>query len=168
MSVSLLTGYESGMSTLGLSDREILITRTFDAPRKLVFEAWTQPEHLLKWLCPKDFSVTYVEVDLRVGGVWRSGMRAPDGEEYYMRGTYREINPYDRLAFTHSWEDDKEAGHEPGHEAIISIALSDSNGKTMMTFNVVGLTSDESRDGQKQGWTEAFENLNSVLIELSS
>lgn len=149
----------------GLLDREILLTRTFDAPRELVFEAWTEQGHLMKWLCPKDFAVLYVDVDLRPGGAWRSGMKAPDGEEYYMRGIYREVAPPERLVFTHSWEDSKEPGHEPGHETLITVTLRDLGNKTEMTFHVAGLTSDESRDGQKQGWSEAFDNLAAALRE---
>ncbi|MBC8066200.1 MAG: SRPBCC domain-containing protein [Chlorobia bacterium] len=154
------------MCVASIADREIALTRTFNAPRELVFRAWTEPQHLMKWLCPKDFVVTFVDVDLRVGGVWRSGMRSPEGIDYVMRGTYRELVPPDRLVFTHSWEDDKEAGHEPGLETLISITLSEFDGITTMTFHVDGLTSDESRDGQKQGWSEAFDNLNRSLQDL--
>ncbi len=153
------------MSGTSTADREIVLTRVFDAPRSLVFRAWTQPEHLMQWLAPKGFVVILADVDLRSGGAWRSGMRSPDGVDYYMRGTYREIVEPERLVFTHSWEDDTEPGHLPGHEALISVTFAESGGKTTMTFQVTGLTSDASRDGQREGWSQAFDNLAAHLRE---
>lgn len=144
---------------------DIVIKRTLSAPIDLVFAAWTQIEHLRHWLCPKDFTVLFAEVDLRPGGKWRSGMRAPDGEEYFMSGTYQRIEPPERLVFTHAWEDEKADGHLPGHEAVITILLSALKGGTSMTFQVVGLTSIESRDGQTKGWSEAFDNLSAHLLK---
>lgn len=144
---------------------EIFLDRAYSAPKALVWMAWTEPEHLRSWLCPKGFEVTFVEVDLTVGGRWRSGMRSPDGAEYVMGGRYLEIVPPSRLVFSHAWEDDLEPGHVPGHEATIEIDLHEFEGMTRMSFKVVGLESEAGRDGQKQGWTEAFENLRSFLTE---
>jgi uncharacterized protein YndB with AHSA1/START domain len=149
---------------IGTAEREIVLTRVFNSPRDLVFKAWTEPDLLMKWICPKDFVVTFVDVDLRPGGSWRSGMRSPDGIDYRMRGTYRQIIPPELLEFTHAWEDDLEPGHEPDHEALITVTLMESDGRTTMVFHVTGLTSDEGRDGQKQGWTEAFDNLENSLL----
>lgn len=143
--------------------REIVLTRVFDAPRELVFRAWTEGELLMRWLCPKDFTVLFADIDLRPGGSWRSGMRSPDGKEYVMRGAYRVVTPPEMLVFTHSWEDDTEPGHLPGHDTLITVILAETGAKTTMTFHVAGLTSDESRDGQRQGWSEAFENLALVV-----
>lgn len=152
------------MTETKTADLDIVICRTFSAPPALVFAAWTRVEHLCHWLCPKDFTVLFAEVDLRPGGKWRSGMKAPDGEEYFMGGTYRTIEPPNRLVFTHAWEDEKADGHLPGHEVVITIQLTAVEGGTFMKFQVVGLTSIESRDGQTKGWSEAFENLNAHLL----
>jgi uncharacterized protein YndB with AHSA1/START domain len=151
------------MSGAGIADREIVLTRLFEAPRELVFQAWTDPDLLMRWLCPKDFVVTFVDIDLREGGSWRSGMRSPDGIDYIMRGTYRVVKEPEMLVLTHSWEDDLEPGHLPGHETLLTVIFSDVGPKTQMTFHVTGLTSDDSRDGQKQGWSEAFDNLASAI-----
>jgi uncharacterized protein YndB with AHSA1/START domain len=149
--------------TIGTADREIVLTRVFNSPRVLVFQAWTDPDLLMKWICPKDFKVTFVDIDLRTGGSWRSGMRSPDGTDYRMRGTYRQIIPPELLEFTHAWEDNLEPGHEPGHEALITVSFTESDGRTTMVFHVTGLNTDEGRDGQKQGWTEAFDNMEIAL-----
>lgn len=154
------------MSAIGMADREIVLTRVFNSPRELVFRAWTDPELLMKWLCPKDFTVTFIEVDLQPGGAWRSGMRSPDGIDYRMRGTYRQILPPDLLEFTHSWEDDLEPGHEPGHEALVTVTFMESEGRTTMVFHVTGLNTDEGRDGQARGWGEAFTNMENALNEV--
>ena len=142
----------------------INIAREFDAPRDLVFAAWTQPEYLMRWLCPKDFVVTFVDIDLRPNGKWRSGMRSPEGIDYVMKGTYREILEPERLVFTHSWEDELQPGHLPQHETLITVMFTESNGRTAMVFEVAGLTSVEGRDGQSQGWSQAFDNLNAHLL----
>lgn len=149
-------------------ENEFVITRRFNAPRDLVFRIWTEPSHLKKWICPKDFIVLDVEVDLAVGGKWRSGMRAPDGAEYYMNGVYQEIKRPERLVFTHSWEDETQPGHIPGHETLITITLDEIHGVTTMVFHVAGLTSVEGRDGQRMGWSQAFDHFELELSKLTA
>jgi len=153
------------MGVMSATDREIVISRVFDAPRDLVYRAWTDPDLMMRWLAPKDFTVLFAEADLRVGGKWRSGMRSPDGTDYFMHGAYRAIVESELLVFTHAWEDDTEPGHEPGHYTLITVTFSDASGGTAMTFHVAGLTSDESRDGQHAGWSQAFDHLNLVVTE---
>ena len=80
-------------------DREIVLTRVVDAPRELVFEAWTKPEHAMKWFGPKGFTCTLHEMDVRVGGRWRFDMFAPDGKLYPNRIEYLEIVPNERLVY---------------------------------------------------------------------
>jgi uncharacterized protein YndB with AHSA1/START domain len=143
--------------------RNFAISRVFDAPRELVFAAWTKPEQLTRWLCPKDFQVTFVEADVRKGGEWRSGMRSPEGIDYTMRGTYCIVVEPELLVFTHAWEDSLEPGHIPDHELVITVVLLERDGKTEMTFSVTGLTSEDSNSGQRQGWSEAFDNLGAHL-----
>lgn len=138
------------------------ITRTFDAPPRLVWRAWTEPEHLLRWLCPKDFAVLFADVDLRVGGAWRSGMRAPDGHEYIAAGTYIQIEPTERLVFTHQWERNHQ---EPPAETTITVTLTSLGEKTHMQFEQAGLATPESRDSHGGGWGEAFDNLTAHIAE---
>jgi len=153
------------MSSIPSAGWEIFLDRAFAAPKSLVWKAWTDPEHLRRWLCPKDFHVTFVEVDLRVGGRWRSGMRSPDGTDFIMGGTYLEIVPPDRLTFSHAWQDNLEPGHVPGYETTVEITLHEFEGMTRMGFKVLNLESAAGRDGQQQGWSEAFENLRALLAE---
>ncbi len=132
------------------------LTRTFDAPRRLVWDAWTTREHLMRWFCPKDFSVLSFETDLRVGGKWRSVMRGPDGSQYIHFGTYRELSAPKRMIFTHAWEQNHQ---EPSADTVITVTLTEHDGRTTMTFEQVGLATQASRDSHGGGWSEAFDNL---------
>lgn len=141
-------------------ETELVITRVFQSPRVLVWQAWTQAEHLMRWSCPKDFTMLFCEGDLRVGGAWRAGMRAPDGHEYVMGGVYREIAPPERLVFTHGWEEDE---LHDGHETLVTVVLEDENDGTKMTFTQSHLATASSRDGHAEGWSGAFDNLDAYL-----
>src|ERR1700740_2551312 len=87
------------------SDREIVLTRAFDAPRHLVFEAFTKPELLKRWFGPRGWSLPVCEVDLRVGGGFRFVLRGPDGQQMGMRGTYRELDPPRRSVHVETFDD---------------------------------------------------------------
>ncbi len=132
------------------------LSRTFDAPRRLVWDAWTTREHLLRWFCPRDFSVLSFESDLREGGKWRSVMRGPDGSQYIHFGTYRRIDAPNQLVFTHAWEQNHQ---EPSADTTITVTFKEHAGRTTMTFEQVGLATEASRDSHGGGWSEAFDNL---------
>jgi uncharacterized protein YndB with AHSA1/START domain len=136
---------------------ELVITRVFNAPRSLVFQAWTEPRHLLRWSAPRGFDVIEATGDLRVGGTWRAGMRSPDGTEYWLGGVYREIRPDERLVFTHKWDEAQAV------ETLVTVTLTERDGKTEMDFRQTGFRSAESRDGHAGGWSEAFERLGEHL-----
>jgi uncharacterized protein YndB with AHSA1/START domain len=142
------------------TDNELVITRVFQSPRVLVWQAWTQAEHMMKWSCPKDFTMLFCEGDLRTGGAWRAGMRSPEGEEYVMRGVYREIVPPGQLAFTHGWEEDE---LHDGHETLVTVVLEEHGSGTKMIFTQTNLATASSRDGHAQGWSGAFDNLDTYL-----
>ena len=142
------------------TEHELVITRVFAASRQLVWQAWTQSEHLMRWSCPKDFTLLFCEGDLQVGGAWRAGMRSPDGEEFVMGGKYREITAPKRLEFTHGWEND---ANWPGHETLVTVVLKETDGGTKMTFIQTKLASASSRDGHAEGWSGAFDNLAAYL-----
>ena len=137
-------------------DRVLVMQRVFNAPRDLVFKAWTDPKHLVHWSCPRAFTLTHCEGDLRPGGAWRSCMRASDGTELWLGGVYREIVTPERLVFTHAWDD---RTGKPGHQTLVTITLAERHGKTEMTFRQTEFESVESRDGHRGGWTECFEKL---------
>ncbi len=105
----------------------VVITRTFDAPRALVWRAWTQPEHVHHWYGPAYLTFTVCEIDLRPGGRWRYVLRAPDGSEHGFGGEYREIVPPERLVYTEGYEG------LPGHEYLVTLTFEEQNGTTTLT-----------------------------------
>ncbi len=138
---------------------ELVITRIFDAPPSLVFKAWTQPEHMVRWLGPKDFSASAVRLDVRPGGAWSAVITSAEGKSFGMAGVYREIAPPDRLAFTFAWDEDK------AEQMLIALTFRDRDGKTEMTFRQTGFRSAESRDSHRGGWNECFDKLLSALAQ---
>ena len=147
------------------AERELTIRRSFDAPRALVFKCWTEPQHLARWSCPRGFTCTANSGELRVGGSFSASMRSPAGEEHRLRGLYREIVPPERLAFTHSWLDER--GH-PGPETLVTVALTERDGRTEMTFRQTGFESRAARDAHEEGWSSCFGLLAELLAELRS
>lgn len=142
----------------------LILFKTFDAPRALVFKCWTEPRHLMRWLCPATFTVLFVENDLRVGGKWRGGMRSPEGEEFIHHGEYVEIEPPSRLVMTHQWE----RNHlEPAALTTLEISLLEQDGKTEMIFVQSGLATEASALSHRHGWTGAFDLLAELARELA-
>jgi uncharacterized protein YndB with AHSA1/START domain len=143
------------------SDREIVMTRVFDAPRRLVFEAWTNPEHLPHWMLgPEGWTMPVCEIDLRPGGAWHFVWRRSDGTEMGMRGVYREITPPKRLVSTEAW-----GGNWP--ETLNTLTLSEKDGRTTVT-NTVLYPSKEAREaalktGMKEGVSLSFDRLTEYL-----
>jgi uncharacterized protein YndB with AHSA1/START domain len=138
------------------SDREIVLTRVFDAPRRLVFEAWTKPEHLLRWFGPRSCPLVACDMDFRPGGAWRFVLRGPDGKDMGMRGVYREITPHERLISTESFDD------YPG-ESRKTMTFVERDGKTTLTTTVL-YPSKENRDavirsGMEHGAGETYDRL---------
>ena len=145
----------------GMTQPELTIKRVFDAPKELVFDCWTQAKHMEKWLFPKDFTVPFSQSDVRTGGSYRSCLRAPDGADNWVGGTYREVTPHDRLVFTHAWQD--EAGNAE-HETLVTITLKDLGaGRTQLTFHQAFFLSEASHDGHAEGWKETLDNLERYL-----
>lgn len=144
------------ISDLAPSPKVVLeIVREFDAPRALVFEMWVKSRHMQNWAAPEGFTIPMNEGDLRLGGKWRSCMRAPDGTEHWLSGTYREIVPPQRLVFSHQWDG--------APETTVSVTFEEVGGKTRMVFRQTGFESSASRDGHEGGWTQSFEKLKTYL-----
>jgi uncharacterized protein YndB with AHSA1/START domain len=114
------------------ADREIVQTRTFDAPRELVFQAWTDPAHLPHWFGPNGFSVTMHEIDVRPGGMWRFIMHGPDGRDYTNRMVYQEIVRPERLVYLHGEDVDDDPG-----AFHVTILFEEVDGRTHMTQRTV-------------------------------
>jgi uncharacterized protein YndB with AHSA1/START domain len=147
------------------SDREIVITRLVAAPRRLVFDIYTNPEHLPHWMLgPQGWTMPVCEIDLRPGGAWHFVWRRSDGTELEMRGTYREVAPPERLVSTESW-----GGDWP--ETINTLLLSEQGGKTMITNRVL-YPSQQARDaaiktGMLEGEAESFNRLDEYLVTIA-
>jgi uncharacterized protein YndB with AHSA1/START domain len=143
-------------------DRTLVITRVFDAPPPLVFNAWIDPAQAAQWWGPKGFTTVSNAMDVRVGGEWRRAMRSPDGTEHWSRGIYREITPPERLVFTFRWERGGAAGHGP--ETIVTIILTDlGDGRTELTLRQEGFATVEGRDDHHGGWSSALDCLAEYL-----
>jgi uncharacterized protein YndB with AHSA1/START domain len=143
------------------SDRELVTTRVFDAPRHLVWEAWTNPKHVPNWLLgPSGWTMPVCEIDLRPGGQWHFGWRLGDGTEMEMRGSYREVVPPERLVNTERWGDE-------WPETVNTLVLTEDGDRTLMTLTVL-YPSKEARDaatatGMTGGMTESFDRLDEFL-----
>lgn len=131
---------ESNAPASPTADREIVITRTFDAPRELVFAAWTDPKHIAHWWGPNGFTTTTHEMDVRPGGTWRFIMHGPDGTDYPNKIAYREVVKPERLVYDHGsdQEDDPIQFH-------VTATFDDEGGRTRLTMRSVFATP-EARD----------------------
>jgi uncharacterized protein YndB with AHSA1/START domain len=149
------------------SDREIAFTRAFDAPRKLVFDAWTKPELLKRWLFgPNGWSLAVCKVDLRVGGHYRFEWRHTNGSEMGMGGVYREVVPPERLVNTQLFDQDWTAG-----EAVGTLVLTEKDGKTT-SVNTVLYASKAARDGaldtmMAEGMEAGYVRLDTIVAAMA-
>ena len=139
----------------------IVMERVFDAPRGLVFEAWTNPEHLARWWGPRDLTLAVCEIDFRPGGAWRFVLRGRDGSDYGFGGEYREILPPERLSYTFRFDG------APDAEAVETLTFVEKDGKTTLTSTMVH-TSVENRDahvrsGMEEGALETMDRLAELL-----
>ena len=146
------------------SDREIVLTRVFDAPRQLVFDALSKPELLRRWFGPHGHSLVVCEVDFRVGGAWRFVLEGPDGRNMGMSGVYQEIVPGERTVHTEAFDD------YPG-DSVVTTVLTEHDGKTTLTGTVL-YNSREVRDavvesGMEHGAAETYDRLAELLPSLA-
>ncbi len=158
----------SGTATVTLpSDEEILITREFDAPRHLVYRAWTTPALVKRWWAGQRGEMTLVEIDLRVGGMWRYVMTATGGYEVAFHGEYREIVPDERIVTTEVYEGVPDDGGEP---TLNLITFADLGGRTRLEL-LVKTPTKEVRDaimdsGMEVGMQEQMDVLEQLAISL--
>jgi uncharacterized protein YndB with AHSA1/START domain len=148
--------------TTPATEREFTITRVFDAPRELVFRAWTDPAQLTMWFGPRGCTTprSTIATDVRPGGAWRATMiRDDNGAEYPTGGFYIEVLEPERLVFT--WADP--GGN--GEESVVTVVLTDLGGSTEMTFHQAGFTTDDARTGVQNGWSSAFDRLTDHLTD---
>jgi uncharacterized protein YndB with AHSA1/START domain len=141
------------------SDREVVMVRTFEAPRTLVWDAYTKPEHVQRWLLgPEGWTMPICEIDLRPGGEWHFLWRRPDGDELEMRGVYREIVPPERLVNTESW-----GGEWP--ETENTVQLFEENGATTVTTTILYPSKDARDAAIATGMADGAERSYGLLDE---
>jgi uncharacterized protein YndB with AHSA1/START domain len=140
--------------------KDVTLTRLVAAPRERVFKAWTDPKQLAKWWGPRHFTNPVCELDARVGGALYIVMRGPDGNDYPMKGIFREVVPPEKLAFTNIAMD-VEGNHLL--EGFTTVTFADENGKTRMTVTTgaSGLVhiAEQMLEGMEEGWAQTLEGL---------
>ncbi len=151
---------------------KIVLTRTFDAPRALVWKAWTRPELLMQWWGPREFSSPVCKVDLRVGGSYLFCMRSPDGKDYWSAGVYRELVEPERIVYTDFFSDEKGNRVPPSHyglegevplEMLVTVTLEEQRSRTRLTLEHGGLPEGEHSRLAAEGWNSSFDKLAEVL-----
>jgi uncharacterized protein YndB with AHSA1/START domain len=150
------------------SDREVKVTRSFKAPRALVYRAFTEPELVRRWLLgPPGWSMPVCEMDVRVGGTYRWSWRNDqDGSQFGFNGTFREVQPPAKLVHTEAYDPGTVGGIFPGQEALVTVTFAEEDGVTTMT-SVIDFGSNEARDGaMATGMTDGMEQSYQLLDRL--
>jgi uncharacterized protein YndB with AHSA1/START domain len=165
MSVSNLANSDTFKVTTP-SDREIRITRVFDAPRALVYEAFTKPEHVRRWwgCLGEGYSVPVCEADVRLGGKWRYVNKTPKGDLAGFYGEYREVSPPNRLVFTEIFEP------FPDAPSLVTVVFTEENGKTRMTLTAeypsIEVREMVLKSGMEYGAAISYDRLDEIATEL--
>ncbi|WP_323756136.1 SRPBCC family protein [Roseivirga sp.] len=147
-----------------LANRTLTIEKTFDAPVQLVWDAWTQPEHILRWWAPNGMAIKVIQHDFKVGGKWKYSMPMPDGNEFISEGTYKEIEVLKKIVSS--------ADFKPMTENVeLQIYFKADGGKTKFTFNVIHATAEYCKQQEEMGfyngWGSALDRLEKVLEALN-
>lgn len=155
----------------------MVISRVFDAPRALVWEAWTNPKYVMQWWGPKDFTAPSCQIDFRVGGKFLYCMRTPDGHEGWSAGEYHEIVLHEKIVYSMYFSDSKGNKVDPASVGIEHEAIDDAhdvvifedfgNGQTKLTF-VGNETMENARNsGQVEGWNQMLDKIAAVVAGLA-
>jgi uncharacterized protein YndB with AHSA1/START domain len=160
-------------SSTQVATRELFIERIFDAPRELLWKAWTDPQHIMRWWGPKDFTAPVAKIDFRVGGTYLFCMRSPDGQDYYSTGVYREIVPLQRIVYTDSFADENGKVVSAAHygmgedfplELLVTLTFEDyEDGKTRFTLRHAGMPEGENSEMAGLGWNQSLDKLAETL-----
>ncbi len=156
---------------------DITITRSFAAPRKLVFRAWTEAKYLADWWAPKGMTTPYCKVDLRPGGLFHYCMRSAEGTEYWGKGVYREIIEFERIVYVDSFSDPEGNtvspaiyGMSESHplETVVTVAFVEQQDRTLVTLHHALDDAFSERDSTHQGWNEMLDRLAALLERVLS
>jgi uncharacterized protein YndB with AHSA1/START domain len=166
------------MTKSALNETErMVVTRVFDAPRELVWKAWTDPKYVMQWWGPKGFTVPFCEMDFRVGGKFLCCMRTPDGQDFWNGGEYHEIVLHEKIVYSMYFADSKGNKVEPEqygieHEAIdgardVVIFEDFGNGQTKLTLIGNETMEDAKTSGQVEGWIQILDKVAAVIAGLA-
>lgn len=161
-------------STDTQSDRELVITRVFNAPRELVFKAWTEAKHVEQWFGPKGFTTRVTESDLRPGGKWCYVMISPDGTEYPSKGVFREIVPPERIVTTDEFGEgiEKVLDVDLPQGMVVTTLFEELDGKTKLTIQIMHQSADDRRKHEEMGvvagWNSTLDCLEEHLATISA
>jgi uncharacterized protein YndB with AHSA1/START domain len=155
----------------------MVITRVFDAPRELVWRAWTDPQYVMQWWGPKGFTSPVCKIDFRVGGKFLCCMRTPDGQDFWNAGEYHEIVPLEKIVSSMYFSDAEGNKVEPEHYGIEHEAIEGAydvttfedfgDGQTKLTFTGNEPMEDAINSGQLEGWKQILDKVAAVIAELS-
>jgi uncharacterized protein YndB with AHSA1/START domain len=140
---------------------ELVLTRSFDRPRRLVFEAWTNPKHLAQWWGPRGFTTTIREMDVRPGGTWSYVMRAPDGNDYAFDGAYVEVVEPERLVF------DGSIHGSPEQRVWTEVTFTEGEGKTAIRVRQLYSFESEATRGAAIGWSQQLDRFGEFLAVMA-
>ena len=155
-------------------ERAIVITRIFEAPRALVWKAWTDPESCKRWWGPKNFTTPVCKIDLRVGGTYLNCMRSAEGQDYWSTGVYRKIEPPSLLVCTDSFADEQGNVVPASHygmsgewplELLVTVMLEEEDAMTRLILRHVGIPAGEMSQMCEAGWNESFDKLAESLAK---
>lgn len=159
-------------SAAAAAEREIVITRYFNAPRTLVWKAWTEPERCMRWWGPKNFTSPFWRIDLRPGGTYLNCMRSPEGRDYWSTGMYRQVEALSLLVFTDNFADEHGDVVPASHydmtgdwpqDLLITVKFAEQEGKTRLILRHTGIPAGEMSDMCEAGWNESFDKLAEYL-----
>jgi uncharacterized protein YndB with AHSA1/START domain len=165
---------DGGDPGAGPAQRELVVMRVFDAPRELVFRAWTEPEHLKRWWGPKGYTMPFCEIDLREGGDFLYCMRLPEGRDIWVTSVFREVVVPERLVLAVSFADAEgnvvsptryEMSRDWPLEMLMKVTFEEDANKTEVTLRYYGVPSGADRDGSRQGWSESLDRLAEYLAK---
>jgi uncharacterized protein YndB with AHSA1/START domain len=160
--------------TVQKKSKDLIITRTFDAPRERVWKVWTEPKYVRRWWGPMGYTCPVANIDLRVGGKYLSAMRSPDGKDFWSTGVYREIIPMERIVASDSFADEKGNVVPASHygmtgdfpmELLVTVTFEEHKGKTKFTLKHAGIPPGMMMDMTRLGWSGSFDKLAEVLEE---
>jgi uncharacterized protein YndB with AHSA1/START domain len=151
--------------------KDLVITRTFNAPQSLVWQAWSQPEHFKKWWGPKEFTCPDAEIDFRVGGKFLASMMDDKGKKIWSTGTYKEIDPKTKIIFSDCFANEKGdivSGEEYGMKGMpmemeVTVMLKEDGGKTEMTIIHKGIPAGEHQQGANVGWNSSIDKMQEMV-----